>query len=443
MVQKTVKSTKKGTQTPIGGKERIAVIAGARTPFAKAWTHYKHLNEADLARAAVTELVNRTEIDPHVIDEVIMGCVSAPMNGPNVAREVVLRTPLPNHIPAYTVQMYCASSALATTNAVGDILSGAADVAIVGGVESMSAAQARVSLPLTHALNEASKAGSPVDLLKAFEGVEARDFLPDVPDIAEPTTQERMGDSAEVMAKKYGITRREQDEYAELTHHRAAEAYENGCFPEVVTVFTGEDLDEPVKRDNLVRGDTSVEKMERLKPVFDRKHGTITAANASPLTDGASAVLLMRESKAKELGLEPQAYIRSHASVGIDLFEQPMLMGPTFATPKALARGGVTLEDMDLVEMHEAFAAQVLANLKVWDSEKLCKEAGLDEAIGEVDMDTFNVHGGSIPIGHPFGATGARMLMQLSGEMARRDVNLGLMTLCAAGGLGMSIVLER
>jgi acetyl-CoA acyltransferase len=443
MVSKTPKKSKRGIHTPLGGDDRVAVVAGARTPFSKAWADYKHLSEADLARAAVTELVNRSDVDPALIDEVIMGCVSAPMNGPNVAREVVLRTPLPQNIPAYTVQMYCASSALAAVNACGDILSGAADVAIVGGVESMSAAQARVSLPLTHALNEASKAGSPVDLLRAFEGVEARDFLPDVPDIAEPTTQERMGDSAEIMAKKYGITRLEQDEYAQLTHHRAAAGYEKGCFPEVITVYTGEDLSHPVKRDTLIRPDTSVEKMAGLKPVFDRKHGTITAANASPLTDGASAALLMRESRARELGYEPMAYIRSHASVGVDLFEQPMLMGPTFATPKAFERGGVTLEDMDLVEMHEAFAAQVLANLKVWASDKLCGELGLDGAIGEVDMDTFNVHGGSIPIGHPFGATGTRMLVQLAGQMQRRDVNLGLMTLCAAGGLGLSMVLER
>ena len=443
MVSRTPKKSKKGIHAPMGGDDRVAVIAGARTPFAKAWTVYKHLNEADLARAAVQELVNDTDIDPHLIDEVVLGCVSVPMNGPNVAREVVLRTPLPRHIPAYTVQMYCASSALAAVNACGDILTGAADVAIIGGVESMSAAQARVSLPLTQALNEASKAKSPVQMLRAFEGVEAKDLLPDVPDIAEPTTGERMGDSAEVMAKKYGVTRREQDEYAELTHHRAAEGYEKGCFPEVATVYTGEDFDQPVKKDNLIRPDTSVEQMSKLRPVFDREHGTITAANASPLTDGASAVLLMRESRAKELGYEPQAYIRGHASVGIDLFEQPMLMGPTFATPKVFERTNTTLADMDQVEMHEAFAAQVLANLKVWSSDKLCKDLGLEGAIGEVDMDTFNIHGGSIPIGHPFGATGARMIMQLAGELERRDDNLGLLTMCAAGGLGLSMVLER
>jgi acetyl-CoA acyltransferase len=443
MVSKAVSKSKKTVHSPLGGDDRVAIVAGARTPFAKAWTDYKHLNEADLGRAAVTELVNRSEIDPALIDEVIMGCVSAPMNGPNVAREIVLRTALPNRIAANTVQMYCASSALATANACGDLLTGAADVVIAGGVESMSAAQARVSLPLTHALNEASKAGSPVDMLRAFEGVEARDFLPDVPAITEPTTEIRMGDSAEIMAKKYGIGRREQDEYAEMTHHRTAAAYEEGLFPEVITVHTGKDLEVAVSRDNMVRGDTSVEKMARLKPVFDRKHGTITAANASPLTDGASAVLLMRESRARELGLEPMAYIRSHASTGVDLFSMPMLMGPTLATPMALARAGLTLADIDLVEMHEAFAAQVLANIKVWGSDKLCREAGLDGAIGEVDMDTFNVNGGSIPIGHPFGATGARMVMQLASQMQRRDVNLGLLTLCAAGGLGFTMVLER
>lgn len=443
MVSRTIRKSQKAVHAPLGGDDRVAVIAGTRTPFAKAWTDYKHLNEADLGRAAVSELLNRVDIDPHLVDEVIMGCVSAPMNGPNVAREVVLRTELPNTVTAYTVQMYCASSALAAVNAVGDILSGAADVVIAGGVESMSAAQARVSLPLTHALNEASRAGSPAGLLRAFGGVEARDFLPDVPAITEPTTEIRMGDSAEIMAKKYEIGRLEQDEYAAWTHHRAAAAYENGRFPEVITVYTGEDLENSISRDNLVRGDTSVEKMARLKPVFDRKHGTITAANASPLTDGGSAVLLMRESRARELGLEPMAYIRSHASIGVDLFSMPMLMGPTLATPIALARAGVSLKDMDLVDMHEAFAAQVLANVKVWESDELCQEVGLEGAIGEVDMDTFNVNGGSIPIGHPFGATGTRMIMQLAGELERRDKNLGLLTLCAAGGLGLTMILER
>ncbi len=434
---------KPDTQTPLGGEERIAIVDGARTPFAKAWTVFKDWNEADLGRVAVRELVERTEIDPELIDDLVMGCVSAPMNGPNVAREIVLRTPLPRTIPAYTVQMYCASSALAAVNAAGDLLMRGADVAIAGGVESTSASQARVSLPLTQALNEASSAKSPLEMLEAFSEVEPKDLLPDIPAIAEPTTGERMGDSAEKMAKQYGISRHEQDEYAELTHHRAAEAFEEGRFPEVVPVTVGEEHDRVVERDTLIRPDTSAEQMEGLSPAFDSEHGTITAANASPLTDGASAVMLMRESTARELGYEPKAYIRSWATTGVDLFEMPMLMGPTFATPKALARAGLTLEDMDLIEMHEAFAAQILANLEVWQSDELCRELGLDGAIGEVDMEIFNVNGGSIPIGHPFGATGARMITQLAGEMERRDEHLGLLTLCAAGGLGLSMVLER
>jgi acetyl-CoA acyltransferase len=432
-----------GSQTPIGGDDRIAIVDGARTPFAKAWTVYKDWNEADLGRVAVRELVERSEVDPEMVDEVVMGCVSVPMNGPNVAREIVLRSPLPRTIPAYTVQMYCASSALASMNAAGDLLMGGADVAIAGGVESMSAAQARISLPLTHALNEASNARTPMEMVRAFQNVDPSDLLPDVPAIAEPTTGERMGDSAEDMAKRYGIERREQDEYAELTHHRAADAYERGRFPEVVPVLTGEDYDEPLTRDTLVRPDTSVEQMAELSPSFDEEHGTVTAANASPLTDGAAAVMLMRESKADELGIEPKAYLRSYAHVGVDMFEFPMLMGPTLATPKALARGGVELDDMDLIEMHEAFAAQVLANLEVWPSEEYCRELGLDGAIGEIDMEIFNVNGGSIPIGHPFGATGARMIAQLAGELERRDDEMGLLTMCAAGGLGHSMVLER
>lgn len=441
MVSKTPK--KHGNQTPMGGDDRIAIIDGARIPFGKAWGVYKDWTEADLGRAAVREAIERSELDPELVDEVVMGCVSAPMNGPNVAREVVLRSPLPRSVPAYTVQMYCASSAVGAINAAGDILMGGADVAVVGGVESMSGAQARISLPLTQALNEVSSAQSPAQMLGAFKDVEAKDLLPDVPAIAEPTTGERMGDSAEKMAKKYDISRRDQDEYAQMTHHRTAAAYEEGKFPEVVPVLTGEDFDEPVERDTNLRPDTSIEQMEKLSPAFDKKHGTITAANASPLTDGASAVILMRESVAEELGYEPKAYIRSYATVGVDLFEMPMLMGPTLATPKALARADLSLEDMDLIEMHEAFAAQILANVKVWGSEELCRDVGLDEAIGEVDMDIFNVNGGSIPIGHPFGATGTRMVMQLAGEMERRDVQHGLMTLCAAGGLGATLVFER
>ncbi|MGM0558382.1 MAG: acetyl-CoA C-acyltransferase [Myxococcota bacterium] len=437
------KPQKEGNQTPLGGQDRVAIIDGARTPFAKAWTVFNDMNEADLAREAVNGLVNRSEIDPELIDELVLGCVSAPMNGPNVAREVVLRTALPRNIPASTVQQYCASSALAAVNAAGSILMGAADIVIAGGVESTSSAQARISLPLTQALNEASKSKSPMDMVKAFEGLEAGDLLPDAPAIAEPTTGNRMGDSAEIMAKQYHVSRRDQDEYAEMTHHRAAAAYEEGKFDEVLTVYAGDKFDNPVKQDTMVRPDTSAEKMAKLKPVFDRRHGTLTAANSSPLTDGASAVLLMRESTAKELGFEPKAYIRSHAQMGVDLFNVPMLMGPTLATPKALARGGVTLDDMDLIEMHEAFAAQILANVKVWDSKEMCQELGLEDKIGEVDMDIFNVNGGSIPIGHPFGATGTRMIMQLANEMERRDANLSLLTMCAAGGLGLSMVLER
>lgn len=427
----------------LGKKDRVAIVAGVRTPFVKAWTTFRDLNEADLSRVALNELLNRVDFDPREIGEVVMGCVSAPMNGPNVAREAVLRSQVPNDVAAYTVQMYCASSGQAVINAAGDILMGATDIAIAGGVESMSSAQARVSLPLSQALNDASKARSLQDRLKAFEDVNLGDLKPAVPAIAEPTTGLSMGESAEEMAKEYGIGRTAQDEYAEMSHHRAAQAHEAGRFTELVSVLVGEDFHGAVEHDTLVRGDTTVEKMAKLRPVFDRKHGTITAANASPLTDGASAVLLMRESKAKALGLEPLAYIRSHAIVGLDLFKYGMLLGPTFATPLALQRAGMTFEDLELIEMHEAFAAQVLANVKIWGSQELCNQIGLDHAIGEIDYDTFNVNGGSVPIGHPFGATGARLVMQLAGEMQRRDLNVGLLTACAAGGLGLSMILER
>jgi len=435
-------ATRKKTSPSLGGDDRIALIAGVRTPFVKAWSEFNDLNEADLARFAINELINRVNIDPREIDECIVGCVSAPMNGPNIAREVVLRSQLPNEIPAYTVQMYCASSATAAINAVGDILSGVADTVIVGGVESMSSAQARFTLSLTHALNDASKARSFQDRFKAFADVSLKDLKPDVPSIAEPTTGKSMGQSAEDMAKEYGISRADQDSWTETSHHRAAAAQKEGRFPELVTVNVGRKFDTIVDKDTLVRGDTSVEKMAKLRPVFDKKYGTVTAANASPLTDGASAILLMRESKAKKLGLKPLAFIKSHAIAGLDLTKFAMLLGPTFASPRALERAGLTLKDIGLVEMHEAFAAQVMANLKVWGSAELAKPLGLKK-IGDVNMEKLNVNGGSIPIGHPFGATGARLIMQLAGEMERRDQQYGLLTACAAGGLGVAMVLER
>ncbi|MBA2664744.1 MAG: acetyl-CoA C-acyltransferase [Bradymonadaceae bacterium] len=442
MATKTRKKTK-ALGSPIGGDDRIAIIAGVRTPFAKAWTVYNDWTEAALAREVAAELVNRTELDMELIDSLILGCVSVPMDGPNVAREVVLRSQLPNSIPATTVQMYCASSAYAILNACGDLVSGVADVVIAGGVESMSAARARFSLPLTHALQEVSRAKKLQDRVKAFTSIHARDLLPDTPSIAEPTTGKSMGDSAEDMAKQFGISRGEQDEYTVMTHHRAAKAYDEGRFPEVMNLLTGENFDQPVARDTNVRMDTSLEQVARLRPVFDRKHGTVTAANASPLTDGASMVLLMRESRAKELGYKPMAFIRSHAIVGLDIQKVNLLLGPTFATPIALERAGMSLKDIDLIEMHEAFAAQTLANLKIWGSKSLTKELGLDDAIGDVDREKLNVNGGSVALGHPFGATGARLVMQLAGEMQRRDVNTGLVTICAAGGLGLSMVLER
>ncbi|MEZ4462712.1 MAG: acetyl-CoA C-acyltransferase [bacterium] len=435
-------ATRKKNTPSLGGDDRVAIVAAVRTPFVKAWAEFKDYNEADLTRFAVNELLNRVSLDPRVIDECIVGCVSAPMNGPNVAREVVLRSQLPREIPAYTVQMYCASSGLAAVNGVGDILTGVADTVLVGGVESMSSAQARFTLSLTHALNDASKARTVPDRLKAFAEVKLKDLKPDVPSIAEPTTGKSMGDSAEDMAKHYKVSRADQDQWSLTTHHRAAKAHADGKFPELVSVNAGPKFDTIVDRDTLVRGDTTLEKMAKLRPVFDRRHGTVTAANASPLTDGASALLLMRESKAKALGLKPMAYIKSHAIAALDLTKYEMLLGPTFATPKALSRAGLTLKDMGLVEMHEAFAAQVLANAKIWGDKKLCGDLGLD-TIGEVDMERLNVNGGSIPIGHPFGATGARLLMQLAGEMERRDLKYGLATACAAGGLGFSMVLER
>lgn len=424
--------------------QRVAIIDGVRTPFVKAWTVYKDQSAADLGRFCVRELVARNPQAEALTDEVVMGVVAAPSVGPNVAREVVLRSGLRREIPAYCVQMYCASSALAVANAAGDIASGMADVVVAGGVESTSSVQALVSRELTHALNDLSKARTMQGRLKALAHLSAQDLAPQAPGLVEATTGLSMGESAERMTKRFGVTREEQDAFALASHQRAHDAFESGRYDrQVMTVYAGDDGYTPIERDNTVRGDTSMEKMAKLRPVFDRKRGTVTAANASPLTDGAAAVLVARGSTAREQGWEPMAYIRASASAALDLHKLPMLLGPSFATPIALKRAGMTLADIDLIEMHEAFAGQVLSNLRVWSSDALAREVGLDGAIGEPDMDLFNVNGGSIAVGHPFGATGARLVMNAAQELVRRDLNTALVTLCAAGGLGFAIVLER
>lgn len=425
------------------GRRRVAIVRGLRTPFVKAGSTFASLTALDLGRLVVQELVQRAELDPGELDQVVFGQVIPTLSAPSIAREVVLAAGLPKDIEAFTVARACATSITAMTVAAQAIALGDIDVAIAGGTESMSDAPIFTSRPLAHALVAASKGRSLPEKLRPFRKLKGKDLLPVPPAIAEYSTGMTMGESAEKMAQENGISRAEQDAIALASHLNAARAWQQGHFAdEVMPVLVPPGFEEAAEKDNLVRGDTSLEALGRLKPVFDRKYGTLTAGNASPLTDGAAALLLMSEARAKALGYEPLGFLRSYAYAATDPGDQ-LLQGPVYAVPTALARAGLQLQDLDLFEMHEAFAAQVASNLQALASPAFAKKAGWSKPVGEVDRSRLNVNGGSIALGHPFGATGARIVTQALQELKRRDKSTAMCTVCAAGGLGAVVVLER
>jgi acetyl-CoA acyltransferase len=421
---------------------RVAIVAGLRTPFAKSGTTLKSLSAVELGKRAVAELIQRSEIDGKLVDAVVYGTVVPSVLAPNIAREVSLLPMLPKGVQSFTVSRACASANQAITDGADQIVLGHADVVIVGGAESLSNVPILHSRGMSEALVSASKARSFGGRVSAIAKVRPRDLIPITPAIAEPSTGETMGESAEKMAKINGIPREHQDHFALRSHRLAAAGTEDGRLTaEIAPVYVPPRF-EAMTSDNGIRADSSMEQLRALKPVFDRKYGTVTAGNSSPLTDGASAMLLMSEEMATSLGYTPIAFIRSYAYAALDPGEQ-LLMGPVLATPVALQRAGLSLNDIDLIEMHEAFAAQVLCNLHGFESRAWAERAGFNEPVGEVDRAKLNVMGGSISIGHPFGATGGRILTTLANELARRDGQFGLMTVCAAGGMGHAMVIER
>jgi acetyl-CoA acyltransferase len=422
---------------------RVAVVAGLRSPFVKSGTAFRDVPAVALARHTVRELLVRSEIDGREVDEVIFSQVVPSPLVPNVGREVSLLPQLLPSVPAYTLNRACASAAQAVANAGDQIAMGHADVIIAGGVESLSDIPILHSRRFSQTLVEASKARSLRSRVAAFARVRPRDLVPLTPAIAEPSTGETMGQSAEKMAKENGITREAQDRLALQSHQRAAVATADGRLPaEIAPWFGGAGMDQPVVSDNGIRSDTSLEALAALRPVFDRKYGSVTAGNSSPLTDGAAAVLLMAEEKAVALGYEPLAFLRSYAVSAVDPGWQ-LLMGPVYAVPKALERAGIAWSDLGLVEIHEAFAAQVLSNVQAWGSRSWADRLGLAGPVGEVDWERTNLLGGSIAVGHPFAATGARLVTTLANEMRRRNVQFGLISICAQGGMGYALVLER
>lgn len=434
-------STEEHIQTRNG--ERIAFVAGCRTPFARAGGVLGDLSALDLARGVVHELVQRAEIEPSEIDQVVLGIVVPDIKAPNLAREAVLGAGLSPSIEAYTVSRACASANQAIVGVAESIAQGQIEVGIAGGAESLSNVPISISRPLAKALMAAQKAKTLGRRIGSFSSLRLKDLAPVPPAIAELSTGLTMGQSCEKMAKENGVSREAQDHFALASHQRAAAATDDGRLTkEIVRTYAPPEFSSSLGEDDGIRRDSTLEALQSLKPVFDRRYGTITAGNSSPLTDGASALLLMSEDKAKSLGYEPLGYIRSYAFSGVDPSDQ-LLIGPAYSTPLALDRAGLQLGDMDLIDLHEAFAAQVLSVLQAFESKTFAQEKlGRSQALGRVDEDRVNVMGGSIAIGHPFGATGGRITLSLLNELKRRNAQFGLLALCAAGGLGFSMVVE-
>lgn len=421
---------------------RVAIVDGLRTPFTKAGTDLKSVSTLELGSHLVTELIARTSLDR--VDRVVFGSVVHDPHSPNLAREIVLASPLSDDIDAYSVTRACATSTQTFVDGAKAILMGEAEVVITGGADSLSNPPVTFSDEFVDVMMEAQAARDLPGRLKALSKLRPKDLAPNPPAIADRSTGESMGDGAEKMARIWGIGREEQDHYALESHRKAVEAWDKGVYDQEVMAFpVPPRYRSVVERDTIPRADTTLEKLASLRPVFDRRYGTITAGNASPLTDGAAALVLMEESKARSLGYEPLAYLRSYAFSGVDPNWQ-LLIGPAFATPVALERAGMTLSDMDVMDLHEAFAAQVLAVKEAFASDQFAREhLGRERAIGEIPDDKLNLYGGSISLGHPFGATGARQLLTMARELQRRDAGTALISQCAAGGLGATVILER
>lgn len=430
----------------VAGK-RIAVIDGCRVPFQRSGTGYYDIMAWELGRYAVKGLLAKTGVSPEAIDYVLMGCVATDIATTNVAREVALGAGIPKEVPAHTCTIACVSANQAFTNGANLIATGNADVVIAGGVESFSDADIKVSKRFRRFILDMTMYHKPksfADTLKHLKGMKPLDFLmPERPAVSEYSTGLLMGQTAEILAKRLHITRREQDEYAVMSHQRALKAQADGIFRKEIIPVVVPGKDKAVTQDNGPKKETTMEKVSTLKGSFDKKYGSVTAANSSFLTDGGSAVLIMSEDKAKELGLEPRAYLVSYAYTGQDLVDE-LLLGPAFAIPQALQKAGLTFKDLGVFEIHEAFASQMIGNVKCLASKQFAKERlGLDEAVGEIDYDRINRYGGSLSLGHPFGATGGRLVTTCVNRMIDEGRRYGVVAGCGAGALGNAIIFEN
>lgn len=419
------------------------LLDGGRIPFQRSGTAYKNLMAYDLGRMAFEGLIARSGITAEQIDRVIMGTVIQDPNTSNVARESALGAGIPNSVPAHTVTQACISSNQAVTSAIELIRSGQCEIILTGGTETMSDIPIRFRKKFRQKLLDARKYKSIGDYLNFFKGLRPSHLLPEIPEIAEFTTGETMGESCDRMAARFGISRQAQDEYALRSHQLAAKATKEGWLDnELLPAAVPPDF-KTITHDNTFREDTSMEKLEKLSPAFIKPHGTITAGNSSGFTDGASAALIMEEQRALELGLKPKAYLREYTYVAQDPKDE-LLLGPAYATPYVLDRMQLSLSDIDVFEFHEAFAGQILSVLKALESNTFArKNLDRDQKVGEIPMDKFNCWGGSLSLGHPFGATGTRIVTTAANRLHKEDGTLALVAACAAGGQGHAIILER
>ena len=428
------------TAAPTGGKNMV-LVDGVRTPFLQSSGDYKSLMPHDLQRMAMVGLLNKTGVDPSLIEYVCVGTVIQEVKTSNIAREAALGAGISDRIPAHTVTMACISSNQAITTCLGMMYAGVYDVCLAGGVEFMSDVPIRHSRKMRQWMLGLNKAKTPAKQLSMLAQLRPGYFAPELPGITEFSSNETMGHSADRLAAAFGVTRQEQDDFAIRSHTGAAKAQADGHLSDIVPVKVPK-VNNMIEKDNGIRP-SSKEQMAKLKPAFVKPHGTVTAANASFLTDGASACLIMTEDKAKELGLKPKAYLRQFVYVSQDPKDQ-LLLGPAYATPTVLKRAGLKLNDIDVFEYHEAFAGQLLANMNALDSEWFCQNyLGEKEKVGRIPMEKLNNWGGSLSIGHPFGATGVRLAMHTANRLVKEDGQFGMIAACAAGGQGVGMIVER
>jgi len=430
-----VATTKKSLA--VSGVKNIVLVDGVRIPFLMAGTDYKDVMPHDLARAALVGLLRRTNVPLESVGHVVFGNVMQEVKTSNIAREAALGAGFPHNIPAHTVTMACISSNQAITSAIGLLTSGYCDGVIAGGVEFMSDVPIRHSRRMRKTMLSLNKAKTAMQRIPLFmQMLSPKAWVPELPGITEFSTNETMGHSADRLCASFSVSRREQDEYAYRSHSLAKKATDEGLFSDVLT-YKVPGKTNAVKADNGIRP-TSLEKMSTLKPAFIKPHGTITAANASFLTDGASACLIMTEEKALALGYKPKAYLRQFLYVSQDPKDQ-LLLGPAYSIPQILSKAGLTLKDIDAFEVHEAFAGQVVANLKALDSDFFAqKYMGLKEKFGAPPMEKINNWGGSLSIGHPFGATGVRLATMAANRLIKDNGQFALLAACAAGGQSMT-----